>query len=391
VTSERFACQICAASTVEEVDGFARMPRVTSDCRPWPAGGRLAVCGSCAAVQKIADEEWHGDAAQIYEGYDLYPQGDGAEQAVFDGDGGKAESRSDRLLSHLLEYIRPEKSGRMLDIGCGNGAFLVAFGRRRDGWDLHGSELDERSLATLSTIPNFRKLHTCGLSEIGENFDCISLIHALEHFEYPELLLGQMRQCLSGSEAAVVVQVPDWRANPFDFLIADHLLHFGVETLEALLRRSGFEVLSIAQGWIPNEISAVARRGDRMAATLGSADTDIAAIHADIGRRLRWLEEVSNEARGLAVAGEIGIFGSSIAASWLHGAIGEKGAFFVDEDPNRQGRRHLGRPILTPGEVPQGSSVFVPLAPRAAGSIALRLGVAGGPRFVAPCARLDFT
>jgi len=384
MTPELQACQICAASTVEEFADFPTLLRVTSDCRPWPVGGRLGLCASCGAVQKVADEEWRHDIAKIYADYALYPQGRGAEQAVFDGSSGNGTSRSDRLVTHLLPYIQPETRGRILDIGCGNGAFLVAFGHCRGGWDLYGSELDERNRARLSTIPQFRELFTNGLSEIGESFDCISLIHALEHFENPGDLLDQIRECLSGTDASAIIQVPDWRVNPFDLLIADHLHHFSGETLGVLLRRSGFEVIRLAQDWVPKEISVVARCRNSGIVETGALGPDIAAIGADIGRCLRWLQEVSNEARALAVDGPIGIFGSSIAASWLHGVIGESAAFFVDEDVNRQGGHHLGRPILAPVDVPDGSAVYVPLAPASAKGIIERLGAIGGPCYVAP-------
>src|SRR5271169_6164144 len=36
-------CRVCGAAALEEFPQFARLPRVTSDCRPFPAGGRLAM------------------------------------------------------------------------------------------------------------------------------------------------------------------------------------------------------------------------------------------------------------------------------------------------------------------------------------------------------------
>jgi hypothetical protein len=68
-----------------------------------------------------------------------------------------------------------------------------------------------------------------------------------------------------------------------------------------------------------------------------------------------------------------GLFGSSIAATWLTGILGERVEFFVEEDANRIGRTHLGRPILRPAEVPSGSVVYTPLAPHIAARIAARL------------------
>ena len=37
--------------------------RITSDCRPWPAGGRLCACQGCGSVQKLVDDAWNREAA----------------------------------------------------------------------------------------------------------------------------------------------------------------------------------------------------------------------------------------------------------------------------------------------------------------------------------------
>ena len=38
-----FTCPICDGE-IERSDAFAALPRVTSDSKPWPAGGEIAVC-----------------------------------------------------------------------------------------------------------------------------------------------------------------------------------------------------------------------------------------------------------------------------------------------------------------------------------------------------------
>jgi len=46
--------------------------------------------------------------------------------------------------------------------------------------------------------------------------------------------------------------------------------------------------------------------------------------------------------------------------------------FFVDEDPNRIGRRCDGKPIIAPAEVPHDVPVFLGLPPAAAHAVAAR-------------------
>jgi hypothetical protein len=78
-------------------------------------------------------------------------------------------------------------------------------------------------------------------------------------------------------------------------------------------------------------------------------------------------------ARRLAVQGPIGIFGTSIAATWLAAELEGAAAFFVDEDAARVGKRLMNRPIFAPGKLDAGSNVLVALPHTLAESVARRL------------------
>jgi len=56
------------------------------------------------------------------------------------------------------------------------------------------------------------------------------------------------------------MEVSNIEENPFDILIADHLMHFSPETLSNLLRRVGFMPTLVATDWVPKEISLLAGR-----------------------------------------------------------------------------------------------------------------------------------
>jgi hypothetical protein len=110
---------------------------------------------------------------------------------------------------------------------------------------------------------------------------------------------------------------------------------------------------------------------------------DPRATIAKIEREVAWLARMLSEAREAAHASSFGIFGTSVAATWLAADLENKVAFFVDEDPARQGRLHLGRPILAPAQVPPGSTVYLAFVPAISDAISRRL--ASLPmRFAAP-------
>src|SRR3954462_6522380 len=84
VTAVGFACQVCGAAALAEISEFRALPRVTSDWKPFAAGGRLAACEACGAVQKYPEPAWIEEITGIYAAYDAYPQSGEVDQVVRD-------------------------------------------------------------------------------------------------------------------------------------------------------------------------------------------------------------------------------------------------------------------------------------------------------------------
>jgi len=364
-------CHICGIGNVELVPAFSQLKRVTSDCRPWSAGGRLGTCDVCAAVQTVVDGQWQAECREIYQSYAIYAQGGGAEQRVFDSSSGASASRSDQLLDRLAEVVEIPKQGRLIDIGCGNGGFLRNFSRRHPGWRLSGSEFDEKHRASIETIPGFEEFFSGDVRDLPGEFDICSLIHVLEHIEGPRKFLRSVRTKLKAG-GLLVVELPSFQQNPFELLIADHATHFEPATIEPLLANASFQSLHVTGEWIPKELSIVARVLPPIAERTRSTSED------HLSSAIHWLGAVRRYAKEVAQHAEsFGIFGTSIAATWLCGELDGKAGFFVDEDPDRVGGKHLGLPIYRASNVPAGSDVYVVLPPKISTAVAARLGSSG--------------
>jgi 2-polyprenyl-3-methyl-5-hydroxy-6-metoxy-1,4-benzoquinol methylase len=346
---------------------------VTSDCKPWPSGGRLAVCLDCGTVQKEVDGEWRSEIAAIYGAYASYHQSDGAEQAVFEGTNGQASRRSEKILRGLAGHATLPESGRLLDVGCGNGPMLKAFSPFAPGWRLAGSDLDRRRHDEIESIPGVEALYTEPTDEIPGTFDLITMIHVLEHIAHPQRNLASLREKLRPG-GLLVAQVPNLLENPFDLLVADHASHFTPRTVSRLFRSSGYPGASVSTDWVFKELSVVARRTALSKESAGSLEPD--PLEMVIGW-IEWLQAVAARANECARAGRFGIFGTSIAATWLASEVPGAVRFFVDEDRHRVGRSFLGRPVFHPEDVPGGSHVFLVLTPPMAASVEQRVARAG--------------
>lgn len=363
-------CHLCGGDKVSVFPSYRAFHRVTSDCKPWPAGGELGVCVSCGTAQAIISPQWEAEARAIYDAYTIYHQSGGAEQSVFDAATGAAMTRSTKLVRRLKKDISFADQGRLLDIGCGNGATLRAFSEVAPGWSLAGLEVNDRYKEVVESIPGVEALYTGTIAGIPGEFQAITLIHALEHIPQPAPFLKELWNKLT-ADGMLVVQVPDCRQNPFMFTVADHSTHFFKSTLCNLIASSGYDIVVAADNWIAKELTVVARKSNQRPALQETIDAGREV--AEIDARVKWLENLGSEVRRLAAQEPIGIFGTSIAATWMDQELSGKTAFFVDEDPNRLGELFMGRKILPPSQAPSGSQIVLALPPQMADQVRVRL------------------
>jgi SAM-dependent methyltransferase len=355
---------------LREVEKYRAFPRVTSDSKPWPPGGSLSICDDCGGLQKVADPKWLGEIEQIYAHYEIYHQSEGAEQPVFEIGNSVGIPRSRKLIKHLLDSLELRQSGQLLDFGCGTGVALRNFAELLPEWRLFGAELSERSLPALRGIPGFEKLYTCPTAEIPERFDLITLIHSLEHVLQPVATLADLRGRID-EDGYAFVEVPDCNRTPYDLVIADHLTHFTLSTLRFAAERAGYRTDMITDALLTKELSWLGRPSTQTTPTM-RPDPQLAK--GLVFHHLEWLSDQILDAKRVAAdSHRFGIFGTSISATWLHGTLPGAASFFVDEDPGRINRTHMGLPILAPDQVPADAHVFIPLIPAAAESVASRL------------------
>ncbi|MBX3503315.1 MAG: class I SAM-dependent methyltransferase [Alphaproteobacteria bacterium] len=364
-------CVVCGASSLQPVTKFARLRRVTSDCRPFDSGGELGQCARCGAVQKPDTLRWRADCARIYAAYDSYGLSGGAEQAVRSGDGSAFAPRSEIVLRRYRASVAAPARGRILDFGCGKGPTSLAASRVLSGWTIDGFDQDDRALPVLSTIPGFDRLYTDDPAGLPSGrYDLIVLMHALEHVPTPIDMLALLAGKLAPG-GHILIEVPDREANPYDLLVADHLLHFDRQALRTVGAKAGLVPVSVSQRWVAKELSM-------LLACQGVAESpEPAPDLLDASRQVDWLFAVADICREAARNRPLCIFGSSIVGTWIASELPTSPDCYIDEDPGKTGRSLDGVPIVAPRDAPAGATVILAVAPAVAATIAARLAPLG--------------
>jgi len=359
------ACPICGAPPVAEYSlGFSG---VTSDVKPWPRLTDVLVCSSCGLVHKRKTPQWFEDVGLIYADYEAYHQGGGVEQSVRHESQSALSPRSSLLVELLKSSHELPAHGRVLDVGCGNGAFLQSFSSEFPDWKLIGVDRSEGGAEAVRGVAGPDGFVRGGPRDAPGLFDVISLVHVLEHVTDPNAFLGEVASKLRRG-GVVLVDAPSLRSNPFDLVVVDHAMHFTEDTLTELARRVGFRVAAYESTLIRKEHVALLVPGDappRTSVALGSE----AAVHSSIALLeglAKWLPQRFRSER-------IGLLGTGIAAVWAFDQLPDGAVCFVDEDPNRQGQELCGVPVLSPDRVPDGLTVFIAQPPDVARDIVMRL------------------
>jgi hypothetical protein len=235
---------------------------------------------------------------------------------------------------------------------------------------LVGLDLTDRYKTEVESIPGVEALYTAPVEAVPGHFDIITLIHSLEHIPGPTRFLTGLRGKFKMG-GLLVIQVPDCWQNPFMFLVADHATHFFESTLRETVAAGGYDVTLTANDWIAKELTLIARKSVREFSSRVEANPadNIAAVR----NRLEWVVALGQEIRTIASKSPLGVFGTSIAATWLQGELQGEAAFFVDEDPSRFGQTFMRRQILRPSEVPAGSQVMIALPTPMAEQVRARL------------------
>ncbi|HEX2099968.1 MAG TPA: class I SAM-dependent methyltransferase [Candidatus Synoicihabitans sp.] len=158
-----------------------------------------------------------------------------------------SERRRQRFEKYVAHLRYPGPGARLLDVGCGNGKFLLQM--KTLGWIVAGIDPDAHSVAAAQQAGLDVKLGTLDPTTAAtEAFDAVVLNHTIEHAHDPLDLLRECRRVLKPggtlSIATPNVAAAGRRLYGRDWFPLDpprHLVLFTPTSLRLALRKTGFE------------------------------------------------------------------------------------------------------------------------------------------------------
>ncbi len=157
------------------------------------------------------------------------------------------ENRVDQI-GHSISHLPFLPSGRVLDVGCGDGARLDRL--RSLGWQCTGVDLDTAALASGRGRGLDLRLGTAEtLEEPDASFDAITLSHVIEHVPDPRVTLRSCRRMLR-SGGLLSVATPNalslgaqrWKAEWRGWEVPRHLQVFSPRSLARIVESAGFRL-----------------------------------------------------------------------------------------------------------------------------------------------------
>jgi len=243
-------------------------------------------------------------------------------------------------------------------------ASSCGFLEERPQWEAFGYEVSERYAG-----PNV------SIGELpDEQFDLITSFYVFEHVEDPVATARELRRRLSDN-GTLFLAVPDTLVNPIDVLAADHLSHFGLRSLRAML--DGAELVltaasrtSMAGTWLVAARPAQAVTGGADAV---DGDDDVTAL----GRY--WAEAASSLQRSAGAVdprpASVAVYGAGVYGAYMKTRSGlPAGAVrcFIDRNARKHGTTFHGLPVHDLDGLGDVDTVLIGLRPDQAEALAAR-------------------
>lgn len=164
----------------------------------------------------------------------------------------------DNVRKEMLKYL-PENSKKILDVGCGNGAFASLL-KQKNNAEVWGIELMEKEAIIAQEIVDKVFIGNCEkhINDLPDNyFDAIYFNDVLEHLADPYSVLEDLK-CKLAPNGVIISSIPnvrffrtfskvvflkDWKYDDFGIMDKTHLRFFTNKSIKRMYEELGYEIL----------------------------------------------------------------------------------------------------------------------------------------------------
>ena len=156
---------------------------------------------------------------------------------------------------HLIQKETDKQTGKILDIGCGTGAFLHHM--KIAGWESTGLEPDEAARQKAKELYNISPQPSKELFNLPHHtYDAITMWHVLEHVHQLHGYVAQLKNLITES-GSIFIAVPNYTSYDAQqygnawaaYDVPRHLYHFSPASMKNLVEQHGLTIKKIKPMW----------------------------------------------------------------------------------------------------------------------------------------------
>jgi 2-polyprenyl-3-methyl-5-hydroxy-6-metoxy-1,4-benzoquinol methylase len=156
---------------------------------------------------------------------------------------------------NLLQKETGKQQGKILDIGCGSGAFLNTM--QQAGWESTGLEPDDAARMKAAELYNIDPQPSHQIFNLPHNtYDAITLWHVLEHVHQLHEYIAQLKNMLTAN-GRIFIAVPNYTSYDAQhyayhwaaYDVPRHLYHFSPASMKNLLEQHGLNIKKTKPMW----------------------------------------------------------------------------------------------------------------------------------------------
>lgn len=156
---------------------------------------------------------------------------------------------------NLVQKETGKQEGKILDIGCGTGAFLNTM--KEANWNATGLEPDDTARKKVLELYKIEAKPSHEIFDLPtNNYDAITMWHVLEHVHQLQEYIAHLKNMLTAN-GKIFIAVPNYTsydaqhygAHWAAYDVPRHLYHFSPKSMKALVEQHGLRIAKIKPMW----------------------------------------------------------------------------------------------------------------------------------------------